>query len=332
MMNADRLLNRFWDYPRYLRRHVTEFDWFHVADHSYAQLVHELPAERTGVYCHDLDSFRCLLEPQSEPRPRWFRAMSRRILHGLQKAAVVFHSTHEVGRQIETYGLIDPDRLVLAPYGTAPEFVADPMEPHGTGNDLPSTLHPYLLHVGSCIPRKRIDVLLDVFAAVRARHPQLRLVQIGGSFSRAQRERIGKLQLASAVTQVRGLERRQLAAFYRRARLVLQPSEAEGFGLPVIEALSCGSIVIASDIPTLREAGGDAVVYCKVADVEAWTDTICRILENATLAAARFVRLEQGRKFSWAAQARTIFQAYQSLPSRALPSDACQDRHLSDAS
>src|SRR5206468_3095008 len=91
--NADRLLNRMWDYPRYARGRVCDFDLFHVCDHSYSQLVHRLPAARTGVYCHDLDTFRCLLEPAAEPRPRWFRAMARHILRGMQKAAVVFYST-----------------------------------------------------------------------------------------------------------------------------------------------------------------------------------------------------------------------------------------------
>ena len=62
--NADRLLNRFVNYPRYLRQHASEFDVFHIVDHSYAQLVHELPAARTVVTCHDLDTFRCLLDPE----------------------------------------------------------------------------------------------------------------------------------------------------------------------------------------------------------------------------------------------------------------------------
>ena len=72
--NADRLLNRFVHFPRYARRAVPRFGLFHVADHTYAQLVHALPAGRTGVYCHDLDAFRCLLDPAADPRPRWFRA------------------------------------------------------------------------------------------------------------------------------------------------------------------------------------------------------------------------------------------------------------------
>ena len=78
-MNVDRILNRMWDYPRFLRRRRTQFDLFHIADHSYSQLVHALPADRTGVYCHDLDAFRCLLDRARYPRPRWFRALARRV-------------------------------------------------------------------------------------------------------------------------------------------------------------------------------------------------------------------------------------------------------------
>ena len=59
-VNADRLANRFWDYPRFLRRYRNAADVFHVVDHSYAQLVLELPARRTLVTCHDIDTFRCL--------------------------------------------------------------------------------------------------------------------------------------------------------------------------------------------------------------------------------------------------------------------------------
>ena len=67
------------------------------------------------------------------------------------------------------------------------------------------------------------------------------------------------------------LEPAVLAALYRRAALVLMPSEAEGFGLPLVEAMACATPVIASDIPVLREVGAEAAVYCAVADVPAWS-------------------------------------------------------------
>ena len=71
-LNADRIFNRFVRYPLWLRAHRDGFDLFHVADHSYSQLVHRLPADRTIVSCHDLDTFRCILEPPTEQRSAAF--------------------------------------------------------------------------------------------------------------------------------------------------------------------------------------------------------------------------------------------------------------------
>ncbi len=305
--NADRLANRWWDYPRHLRQRLNEFDYFHICDHSYAHLVHVLPPERTGVFCHDLDCFRCLLEPEREPRPRWFRAMSRRTLHGLQKAAVVFYSTNEMRRRLEEHNLVDTARLVHAPYGVSPEFTPDPDEFDST---IAGNATPFLLHVGSCIPRKRIDVLLAVFAGVRARFPELSLLQVGGEWTPAQREQIDRLGIGRAIQQQRGLNRRTLAALYRQARIVLQPSEAEGFGLPVIEALACGALVVASDIPVLREVGGKGAVFCPAADVPCWVETIGQLLAQSAKAPERAERLAQARRFSWDQHAQTILRAY----------------------
>src|SRR5262245_5599411 len=120
--NADRLVNRLLVYPRLLKRRRHDYDAFHIVDHSYSHLVHGLPANRTGVYCHDLDAFRCVIEPGRDRRPSWFRRIAKRILRGLQKAAIVFHSTAAVRDEILHFGLIDPRSLVHAPYGVAAEF------------------------------------------------------------------------------------------------------------------------------------------------------------------------------------------------------------------
>lgn len=315
--NAERLINRMWHYPRAARRISDSFDIFHVADHSYAQLVHALPASRTGVFCHDLDTFRCIFQPSIERRPRWFRAMTRHIASGLQKAAIVFHSTAAVREQIERHDVIDPARLVAAPYGTSPEFDAHPIDPEPAATILAEAWGdekmPFVLHVGSCIPRKRIDVLLDVSAEVWREHPELRLLQVGGTWTDDQRQQIQRLGIGNSVTQLRGLSREQLASLYRTAQVVLQPSEAEGFGLPVIEALACGSTVVASDLPVLKEVGGDAVMYCPVADVECWARAVSSLLDGSTQAPLLAARLAQAALFSWTAHARTILDAYNRL-------------------
>ncbi|MCI0684037.1 MAG: glycosyltransferase [Gemmataceae bacterium] len=312
--NVDRLVNRFWDYPRWLRQLRDRFDLFHLTDHSYAQLVHELPAERTGVLCHDLDTFRCLLEPERERRPRWFRELARRTLRGLQKAAVVFYLTTAVREAILRFGLVDPGRLVHAPNGVCPEFTpAPPADEPACPTPRDWQGRPFVLHVGSAMPRKRIDVLLEVFANLRRRHPELKLLQVGGTWTPPQQMQLRRLRITDAVSQRCGLSRRELAVCYRRAALVVQPSDAEGFGLPVLEALACGALVVASDIPPLREVGGDAAVYCPVGDVSAWTAATHRLLADATAGPTRDARLHQAARFSWAAQAQTILGAYMRL-------------------
>jgi glycosyltransferase involved in cell wall biosynthesis len=313
--NADRLINRLWDYPRYLRPRIGEFDLFHVCDHSYAQLLHTLPVNRTGVFCHDLDAFSCILEPQREARPRWFKMVARHILRGFLKAAVVFHTTSAIRRQIEKHGLFDPARLVQAPLGPAPEFTPEPPDPDPADPLVKTQVRhdPFLLHVGSCIPRKRIDILLEVFAAVRGRYPRLRLVQVGGQFTAEQRVQIETLKIGEDVIQLRGLERSTIAMLCRRAALVCHPSEAEGFGIPIVEALACGSIVVASDIPALREVGGEAVHYCPVGEVDNWTETVCQFLADPAMSPSRECRLARARHFSWKRHAQIILEAYQRL-------------------
>jgi glycosyltransferase involved in cell wall biosynthesis len=303
--NADRVYNRHFILPRHLRRIAREFDAFHIVDHSYAHVALALPRGRYGVYCHDLDAFRSVLEPAAERRPWWFRRLAERTLRGLRGAAVVFHNSRDVGRQLA--GLVPADRLVHAPLGVAAEFRPD----SPAAIDVPVALdRPYVLHVGSTITRKRIDVLLDVFARVRQRRPDLRLVQVGGEWTLTQMKQADRLGITREIVRARGLTREVLAELYRRAAVVLLPSEAEGFGLPVIEALACGAILVATDIPVLRETGGDAAVYCPLADVAAWTETIIRVLSDPWSAPGREVRLAQASRYSWAAHARTIADAY----------------------
>lgn len=309
--NADRLINRFGDYPHYLHQRVKDFDFYHIADHSYGHLAHVLPPERTGVYCHDIDAFRSLLEPVQEPRPTWYKAMSRRILRGLQSCAVVFYSTAEVKRQIEHYQLVESSRLVYAPYGIAPEFSITPENTSIADEQIGKA--PFLLHVGSCIPRKRIDTLLQVFAKLQAIHPQLQLVKVSGEWTPIQQQQIAQLNIKNSITHLQSLQRTTIAALYRQASAVLLTSEAEGFGLPVIEALACGAIAVISDIPVLREVGQEAAVYCPTMDVSAWVKTVEQLLLNPASAPDINLRLNQANKYSWSAHAQIIAQSYLKL-------------------
>lgn len=310
--NFDRARNRYRLLPSYLRTLRDDFAYFHVADHSYAHLVHELPAERTGVYCHDLDAFRSLIDPATEPRGKVFRRIAGRILTGLQRAAVVFHNSRAVGDSLVAYGLLPRKRLCWAPLGV--DLTADGSNDAASMSltaKLPSS--PYLLHVGTCIPRKRIEVLLDVFAAVRRERPDLKLVKAGTPWTAEQQRQIDDLNLAPHVIHLGLVERGALPKIYRDAAAVLVPSEAEGFGLPVIEALAEGAPVVASDIPTLREAGGPEAAYVGVGDIEAWKVAVLCCLQTPRDPAMVAARRRWAGQYSWPRHAQIIADAYRRL-------------------
>jgi glycosyltransferase involved in cell wall biosynthesis len=318
---VDRLINRFFDYPRYLRRQRKRFDLFHLTDHSYSQLVHELPPGRTVVTCHDLDTFRCLWEPSGGVRGRAFQIMTRRILSGMQKAAHVCCDSEATRAEMLERKLIPPEQTSVVRLGLRPDFtaaedaVAEARVERLLKSKAGSTID--LLHVGSTIPRKRIDVLLKVFARIKKEvEPSARLLRVGGAFTAEQRALAGKLGLAERdICVLPFLSPMELAAVYRRAVLVLLPSEAEGFGLPVIEALACGTPVVASELPVLREVGGDAASYAPVGEVDTWVQRAEEFLgERRASPAAWEVRRErcqqQGRKFSWEETARQTVDIY----------------------
>ncbi len=312
----DRLANRHFDYPRWLSRHQDGFDVFHVIDHSYAQLVLALPVGRTVVTCHDLDTFRPVLRPGGEPRSRVLRALARSTIRGLQRAARIACVSTATCNELSASGLVDPAKLRVIPNGIDDLFSPDPaadadarvQQLLGTGG---ATID--VLHVGSVIPRKRIDVLLRAFALVSRSEPRARLVRAGGPLTLEQARLAAQLGIEHRILSLPFLDTRLLAAVYRRAGVCLLPSEREGFGLPVAEALACGVPVVSSDIPALRETGGAAAAYCPVGDAGAFADAALVAIARAGSAGSRAARAQYARRFSWRAHAAAVAALYREV-------------------
>jgi glycosyltransferase involved in cell wall biosynthesis len=323
MFNTDRLLNRFYDYPRLIRRIRAEFDLFHIVDHSYSQLAHELPSERTLITCHDLDTFRSLLNGTEDRRSFIFRGMTGRIMSGFRKAALVTCDSAATRDELLAYGLVLPERAVVVPNGAHPSCSPEPdaradAEATRLLGQSQDDADVDILHVGSTIGRKRIDVLLRVFAAVRKEFPRARLIRVGGSFTSEQMRLLEQLCIAEAVLVLPFLSRDVLAAVYRHAAVVMQPSQREGFGLPVVEALACGTPVVATDLPVLREVGGDAAVYCPVGHLGSWIEAVVQLLSEReqqpqSWAERRAAAIAQAAKFSWAAYTQKMVALYREI-------------------
>jgi glycosyltransferase involved in cell wall biosynthesis len=292
---------RYVEYPLAALGARGRHDFFHVTDHSYGHLALELPAERTGIYCHDLDAYRPALERDPNPARR---AVARVLLAGLERARVVFHSSLTVREQILAHGLLPPERLVHAQYGVAAEFQPEPRAEDAALLGRP----PFVLHVGSLIPRKNPEFLLQVLLEVCRAEPELEVFQMGGSFDERQRSALAAAGVEHRFHQFPHMKRPELSAYLRATRAVLLPSFAEGFGLPVVEALACGAPVVVSDIPVLREVGGAGVVVRPTDDVGVWRDAVLDVARGG--GPSRDERLRAAAPYSWAKHARIIVETY----------------------
>jgi glycosyltransferase involved in cell wall biosynthesis len=325
--NLDRLLNRFVDYPRHLQRLSDKFDVFHITDHSYAHLVRSISPSRAIVTCHDLDAFRIVLDAAPQSHSRRFTAlplklMAARQLYGLRNAALVACVSLSTREELLQHRLIATDRTVTIPNGVASIF--GPSAELEADREASRMLDPIsaetfeILHVGSTIPRKRIDILLRTFAAIRAIYPGARLVRVGGPFTSEQRKLAHELCVENAVVVLPFITSAVLAAIYRRATVVMIPSEREGFGLPLVEAMACGASVIASDLPVLHEVGGAAVEFAPVGDVSAWVSMALRLIreriDDPSRRRSRCIRaLKHASNFSWSDYARRYVELYRQV-------------------
>jgi glycosyltransferase involved in cell wall biosynthesis len=312
--NLDRYLGRYLAYPRWLRARRGGYALFHLVDQSYAHLVHALPAGRSVVTCHDLDAFRSLLGEDREARPWWFRATMRRVLSGLRGAAQVICDSTAVRDALLAEGVVGESRLSVVPLPVHPDF--SPLsDPHADAG-LDTLLGPRaeggleLLHVGANMPRKDIPLLLRVVAALRERHPGLRLLRVGGGLDEGQRELADQLGIAGAIHELPFLPRPLLAALYRRARVLLLPSRREGFGWPVLEAMACGTPVAASDLPSLREIAGAGACFIAGSDPLEWAAAVEELLREDPAGPRAAAAREAAARHSLEAYARGVLAVY----------------------
>jgi glycosyltransferase involved in cell wall biosynthesis len=317
--NADRACNRFIDYPRHLKRVVGAHDVYHIVDHSYAHLAWHLPAGRTVVTCHDLDAFRSILESGAERRSPPFRAATRYVLGGLRRASAVACDTAVIAEELVRRSIVPPDRVFVAHLGAGEEFTTrpDPDADAGLARLLPFPGDvPVVLHVGATIQRKRIDVLLRFFAGVQGFDPAPRLVQVGGALTGEQTVLARRLGISDRITILPTLDDRHLAAVYRRASVLALPSDREGFGLPVLEALRCGTAVVASDLAVLREVGAVAARYCPPGDVAAWARAVGDAILEPGDDGERAARAEWAGAFTWRRYGEQMTRIYSTVAER----------------
>lgn len=219
-----------------------------------------------------------------------FKRVVPRAARKAQRVLTVSERTRHDLREL--YGIPD-GKIVVTPNGVDPAF---------TPGDNVLQGHDYVLFVGAVQERK--NPLAALAAAEQAGLPLVVAGPPKDAALTAELERRG-VRMAGYVAQ------EELVRLYRGAACLVMPSRYEGFGLPVLEAMACGTPVVAVPDPALQEVAGDAAVW---ADEIGLADGIRRaVAERERLVGAG---LERAKRFSWAATARRTLDAYREVLGR----------------
>jgi glycosyltransferase involved in cell wall biosynthesis len=253
--------------------------------------------------------------------PDAFTARGRRfhrlgLAAAARRADAVIAVSQSAADEIASHSAIPASRITVVPNGVDPP-PRDPDEDRRRVQRLGLAGRRYVLWVGSLEPRKGVGTLVAAMAelARRGRHPDVQTVLAGfegwlhdGLLDGADRSRLGP-----ALRQVGRVDEADLWALYRHAEVFAFPSRHEGFGLPVVEAMSQGVAVVAADIPALREVAGSAALLVEPGRPAAWADALDGLLGDEaarqTLGRAGVERSGMYTAQAMAAATRSVYQA-----------------------
>ncbi len=242
------------------------------------------------------------------------RLASAKTWRSAQRAdRVIVHSRSGAADVADCFG-VAPERIAVVPLGVGPEFFpAPPAAQDAMRARLASGRQGFILFCGSLEPRKDVPTLLRAFARLPRGRERYRLVLAGGDGRASEEigELISQLGLGGGVAREGYLGVPELRALYAGAVLFVLPSLYEGFGLPLLEAMACGTPVIAANTSSLPEVVGDAGLLVPPGDPEALAGAMARVLDDAELAADLRQRgLRRAKGFTWEATAAKTLAVY----------------------
>ncbi|MFN7914230.1 MAG: glycosyltransferase family 1 protein [Vicinamibacterales bacterium] len=293
-----RLLNLAWHRLGWPSAETLAGGVFDIA-HSLHPLL--MPARRAAqvVTIHDLNFLYHPERTRAEIR-RDYPALARSHAHRADRVIVVSEFTRrEVVRLLE----VPADRITVASPG-GPNWTARTGEPRDG----------YVLFFGTLEPRKNLGALLDAWEILLGRRrvlPELRIAGKTTDQSDAWLARMSRPPLSGAVRHVGYVAPDARRDLYTGARLLVQPSFEEGFGLPVLEAMTVGVPVVAADAGALPEVGADAVRLVTPTDPDAMADAIEALLDDEQARARATARgLARAAQYNWASTAAATLDAY----------------------
>ncbi len=260
---------------------------------------------RTVVTIHDLGYLRY---------PQAHTLASRLYLHlstifSARAASKVIAISEATKHDLIDRYKIAPGKITVIYHGRDPIFapVRDERKIKGTAARY-GINRPYCIHVGTLQPRKNLAMLAQAWGKLSAQMenpPQLLLVGKRGWLYNSLLQQIEAAGLGNLVKLADYVERDDLPALYSGAVALTFPSLYEGFGLPVLEAMSCGTPVLASTASSVPEVVGGAGILLNPHDPQAWASAVQRLAEDQPLRAELSRRgVERAAQFTWERCAR----------------------------
>jgi glycosyltransferase involved in cell wall biosynthesis len=243
------------------------------------------------------------------------RLLSSRLVPLVARGArLVLTPSESTRRDVVRLLGLDPGRVRVIPYAPAPAF--RPAEPDPARLAELGVRAPYFLYVGTVEPRKNLARALRAFARVAAALPDHRFViagQRGWKYADVLRE-IARPELSSRVTLLGYVSEDDLPLLYAGATAFVYPSLFEGFGLPVVEAMACGTPVLTSRTSSLTEIADGAALLVDPLDEQALAEGLVRLAEDRDLRADLRARgLARASAFTWDRTGRETALAYREV-------------------
>lgn len=260
---------------------------------------------------HDVNT----LDKSDLASPRWTRARSRKTRQVVGRADMILTVSDFVRqRLLHHFPDLEPNRVRVTPLGVDHAELSPTPTPEDAAVLRRLELNrPYILNVGRLGLRKNTDGLVCGFSRSRAAQSHL-LVFAGLASASDARRAIGASGVSDRVRFLGWRNDSELGPLYRGADAFAAPSRYEGFGLPLAEALACGTPALTANRTASAEVAGDAAVLVDPDDSEAIAEGLDRILSDADLRAELRARgPARAVRFTWRACAEATLQAYRDL-------------------